>query len=33
LLIKVGLIAGACIAVGVVVGLSKASPYKPPGAH
>lgn len=32
LLIKVGLIAGACIAVGVVVGLSKASPSKPPGA-
>jgi hypothetical protein len=33
LLIKVGVIAGACIAVGIVIGLSKASPSKPPGAQ
>jgi hypothetical protein len=32
LLIKVGLVAGACVAVGSVVALSKASPSKPPGA-
>jgi cytoskeletal protein RodZ len=32
LLIKVGLLAGACVAVGSVVALSKASPGKPPGA-
>jgi len=32
LLIKVGLVAGACVAVGSVVALSKASPAKPPGA-
>jgi hypothetical protein len=32
LLIKVGLVAGACVAVGSAVALSKASPSKPPGA-
>ena len=32
LLIKVGLIAGACVAVGTAFALSKASPSKPPGA-
>src|SRR5215472_14127067 len=32
LLIKVGLLAGACVAVGSAVALSKASPSKPPGA-
>src|SRR6266481_5092507 len=32
LLIKVGLVAGACVAVGSVVALSKGSPSKPPGA-
>jgi hypothetical protein len=32
LLIKVGLIAGACVAVGSAFALSKASPSKPPGA-
>ena len=32
LLIKVGLLAGACVAVGSVVALSKASSSKPPGA-
>jgi len=33
LLIKVGLVAGACVAVGSAVALSKASPAKPPGAQ
>ena len=32
LLIKVGLIAGTCIAVGSAFALSKGSPSKPPGA-
>jgi hypothetical protein len=32
LLIKVGLVAGACVAVGSVVALSRASPSKPAGA-
>jgi hypothetical protein len=32
MLIKVGLIAGACVAAGSVFALSKASPSKPPGA-
>jgi hypothetical protein len=32
LLIKVGLVAGAAVAVGSAVALSKASPSKPPGA-
>jgi hypothetical protein len=32
LLIKVGLVAGACVAVGSAFALSKASPSKPPGA-
>jgi len=32
LLIKVGLVAGACVAVGSALALSKASPAKPPGA-
>jgi hypothetical protein len=32
LLIKVGLIAGACVAVGTAVALSKGSPSRPPGA-
>jgi hypothetical protein len=32
LLIKVGLVAGACVAVGSAVALSKGSPSKPPGA-
>lgn len=32
LLIKAGLVAGACIAVGSAFALSKASPSKPPGA-
>ena len=32
LLIKVGLVAGACIAVGSAFALSKSSPSKPPGA-
>ena len=32
LVIKVGLVAGACVAVGSVFALSKASPSKPPGA-
>ncbi len=32
LLIKAGLIAGACVAVGSAFALSKASPSKPPGA-
>ena len=32
LLIKVGLVAGACVAVGSVVALSRATPSKPPGA-
>jgi outer membrane biosynthesis protein TonB len=32
LLIKVGLVAGACVAVGSVVALSKASSAKPAGA-
>jgi len=32
LLIKVGLIAGACVAVGSAFALSKGSPSKPPGA-
>ncbi len=31
-LIKVGLVAGACVAVGSVFALSKGSPSKPPGA-
>lgn len=33
LLLKLGVIAGAGIAVGSVVALSKASPSRPPGAH
>lgn len=33
LLIKLGLIAGAGVAVGSVYALSKGSPSKPPGAH
>lgn len=32
LLIKMGLIAGACVAVGSAVALSKGSPSRPPGA-
>lgn len=32
LLIKAGLVAGACVAVGSAFALSKASPSKPPGA-
>ena len=32
ILIKAGLIAGACVAVGSAFALSKASPSKPPGA-
>jgi cytoskeletal protein RodZ len=32
LLIRAGLIAGACVAVGSAFALSKASPSKPPGA-
>jgi len=32
LIIKVGLLAGACVAVGSVVALSKSSPSRPPGA-
>jgi hypothetical protein len=32
LLIKVGLVAGACVAVGSAFALSKGSPSKPPGA-
>ncbi|HEX4784595.1 MAG TPA: hypothetical protein VH350_09655 [Candidatus Sulfotelmatobacter sp.] len=32
LLIKLGILAGAGIAVGTVVGLSQASPARPPGA-
>src|SRR6267143_1549561 len=32
LLIKVGLVAGSCVAVGSALALSKASPAKPPGA-
>jgi hypothetical protein len=32
LLIKVGLVAGACVAVGSAIALSKGSPSKPPGA-
>lgn len=32
LLIKAGLVAGACVAVGSVLALSKGSPSKPPGA-
>ena len=32
LLIKVGLVAGACVAVGSAYALSKGSPSKPPGA-
>lgn len=32
MLIKVGLIAGACVAVGSAFALSKGSPSKPPGA-
>jgi hypothetical protein len=32
LLIKVGLVAGACVAVGSVLALSKGSPAKPAGA-
>ncbi len=32
LLIKVGLVAGACVAVGTAVALSKGSPSRPPGA-
>jgi hypothetical protein len=31
-LIKAGLVAGACVAVGTAFALSKASPSKPPGA-
>ncbi len=31
LLIKVGLVAGAAIAIGVAVGLSEKSPSRPPG--
>lgn len=33
LLIKAGLIAGACVAAGSAFALSKASPSRPPGAH
>lgn len=33
LLLKLGLIGGAAIALGTVVGLSQASPSRPPGAH
>lgn len=32
MLIKVGLVAGACVAVGSALALSKGSPSKPPGA-
>jgi hypothetical protein len=32
MLIKIGLVAGACVAVGSAVALSKASPSKPAGA-
>lgn len=32
LIIKAGLLAGACVAVGSVVALSKGSPSRPPGA-
>src|SRR4029077_6348391 len=32
LLIKVGLVAGACVAVGTAFALSKGSPSRPPGA-
>jgi hypothetical protein len=32
LLIKVGLVAGACVAVGTALALSKGSPSHPPGA-
>jgi cytoskeletal protein RodZ len=32
LIIKAGLIAGACVAVGSVVALSRSSPSRPPGA-
>src|SRR4029434_4193795 len=32
LLIKMGLVAGACVAVGTAVALSKGSPSRPPGA-
>jgi hypothetical protein len=32
LLIKMGLVAGACVAVGSAIALSKGSPSKPPGA-
>jgi len=32
LLIKIGLIAGAAVAVGVVVALSEKSPTRPPGS-
>jgi hypothetical protein len=32
LLIKVGLVAGACVAVGSALALSKGSPSRPPGA-
>jgi anti-anti-sigma factor len=32
-LIKVGAIVGACVAVGAVVALSAASPSRPPGSH
>ena len=32
LLIKVGLVAGACVAVGTAFALSKGSPARPPGA-
>jgi hypothetical protein len=32
LLIKVGLVAGACVAIGSAFALSKGSPSKPPGA-
>lgn len=33
LLLKMGLLAAAGVAVGTVVGLTKATPSKPPGAH
>jgi hypothetical protein len=33
ILIAVGAVAGAAVAVGTIVGLSKASPSTPPGAH
>jgi len=33
LVLKTGAILGACVAIGTVVGLTAATPSKPPGAH